>query len=118
MSRALGAAFLSHQIEQLEKSVNRPSRGSRPGGGRGNSKRGSFLSSRQGPQSIPGKNSKEKHGDDSGEPKPSGASNDVIHKDADIVIVDASILVYALEQLKVWCKKNREEVVIIPLEGG
>ena len=38
-------------------------------------------------------------------------------KDADVVIVDASVLVHALPQVKKWCRDGREEVVIVPLEG-
>lgn len=38
-------------------------------------------------------------------------------KDADIVIVDASVLVNALGQIKKWCREGREEIVIIPLEA-
>lgn len=39
-------------------------------------------------------------------------------KDADIVVVDSSVLVNALYQVKKWCKEGRKEVIIIPLEGG
>lgn len=38
-------------------------------------------------------------------------------KDADIVVVDASVLIHALYQVKKWCRDGREEVIIIPLEG-
>ena len=38
-------------------------------------------------------------------------------KDADVVVVDASLLVHALGQLKAWCRKDREEIVVVPLEG-
>jgi hypothetical protein len=38
-------------------------------------------------------------------------------KDADVVVVDASVLVHALHQVKRWCREGREEVVIVPLEG-
>lgn len=38
-------------------------------------------------------------------------------KDADVVVVDASVLVHALYQVKKWCRDGREEVIIIPLEG-
>ena len=38
-------------------------------------------------------------------------------KDADVVIVDASVLVHGLYHLKKWCRDGREEVVIVPLEG-
>lgn len=38
-------------------------------------------------------------------------------KDADIVVLDASVLVHALDQLKKWCKSKREEIIVVPLEG-
>jgi hypothetical protein len=38
-------------------------------------------------------------------------------KDADVVVVDASVLVHALHHVKKWCREGRDEVVIIPLEG-
>lgn len=40
-----------------------------------------------------------------------------LEKDADVVVVDASVLVHALSQLKKWCKDGRPEVILIPLEG-
>ena len=38
-------------------------------------------------------------------------------KDADIVVVDVSVLVHGISHLKKWCREGRQEVVIIPLEG-
>lgn len=38
-------------------------------------------------------------------------------KDADVVVVDASVLVNALGQVKKWCRDGQEEVIIVPLEG-
>lgn len=38
-------------------------------------------------------------------------------KDADIIVVDASVLVHALHQVKKWCRDGRDEIVIVPLEG-
>ena len=38
-------------------------------------------------------------------------------KDADIVVVDASVLIHALGQVKKWCREGREEIIIAPLEG-
>jgi hypothetical protein len=40
-----------------------------------------------------------------------------IEKDADVVVVDASVLVHALYQVKKWCKDGRQEKIIVPLEG-
>ncbi|KAG1869152.1 hypothetical protein C8R48DRAFT_597977, partial [Suillus tomentosus] len=36
-------------------------------------------------------------------------------KDADMVVVDASVLVHALHQVKKWCRDGRDEIVIVPL---
>lgn len=40
-----------------------------------------------------------------------------MEKDADVVVVDASVLVHALYQVKKWCKDGRQEKIIVPLEG-
>ena len=39
-------------------------------------------------------------------------------KDADVIVVDASVLVHAIGQVKKWCKDGRKEIVIVPLEGA
>jgi len=38
-------------------------------------------------------------------------------KDADIIVVDASVLVHALYQVKKWCRDGRKEILIVPLEA-
>jgi hypothetical protein len=38
-------------------------------------------------------------------------------KEADVIIVDASVLVNALGQVKKWCRDGQEEIIIVPLEG-
>jgi len=117
MSRALGAAFLSHQVEQLERSVGRqPRNGS--GGGRGG-KRGSFSGSRQAPRSREQKDATKepRTSEDGGRGETRRRSGEAMRKDADIVVVDASVLVHALGHLKGWCREGRQEVVVIPLEG-
>lgn len=134
MSRALGAAFLSHQVEQLEKSVTnragvgnwrdrRQSQANNPGPiVHGTNERGTKRS----PHAQSGKpikkkggeaeeNEREKNGLRLGrrsteEPKKG-------EKDADVIVVDSSVLVNALYQVKKWCKEGREEILIIPLEG-
>lgn len=141
MSRALGAAFLNHQVEQLEKTV------SRNGNASGNwrtRKQGGFNADVQGstgrnsakrqplPPHTPGVKiirRKEKGGDDGRggmkeelESRSSAESARVAmdkqsEKDADIVVVDASVLVNALNQIKKWCRDGRQEIVIVPLEG-
>lgn len=37
-------------------------------------------------------------------------------KDADIIVLDASVLIHALGQLKKWSRDGREETIIVPLE--
>jgi hypothetical protein len=128
MSRALGAAFLNHQVEQLEKSV---SNGPGPGNWRtrrqaqagynhltdthNNTKRpphptavghGRKKSIEVAEQDVVESRQGRKSGEESR-----------IEKDADIVVVDASVLVHALYQVKKWCREGRQERVIVPLEG-
>jgi hypothetical protein len=38
-------------------------------------------------------------------------------KDADVIVIDASVLIHALGQLKKWSRDGREEIIIVPLEG-
>ena len=132
MSRALGAAFLSHQVEQLEKTVSTgPASGNwrarrqaeyhLPMGGRAtigndNTKRPSAISGFKpgGRKSIeiaePELGMEQKQGRRSFE-------GHRVEKDADVVVVDASVLVHALYQVKKWCKDGRQEKIIVPLEG-
>ncbi|KAF9446425.1 hypothetical protein P691DRAFT_794472 [Macrolepiota fuliginosa MF-IS2] len=147
MSRALGAAFLNHQVEQLEKSVsaNSPSSGNwrdrkhvptnqyntppqyatkhtpmAPGIKIVHRKKGGDAPSHaskkpvvretpsNGPRvhdSAPVKVHGHGHGGDKGD------------KDADIIVVDASVLVHALYQVKKWCRDGRKEILIVPLEA-
>lgn len=155
MSRALGAAFLSHQVEQLEKTVSnggnnynswrdrdRDYRRLSPPGGVIISGTSPTNSAKRGP-AKPGKKKnthdfvverrERREARKSAEGRPSGEEIRAIttggvgsgwakgpkenDKDADVVVVDASVLVHALHQVKKWCKEGREEVIIIPLEG-
>lgn len=169
MSRALGAAFLTHQVEQLEKTVsagpgsrnwrdrdkkpphtsNHPNqalfgqRQSKPGelwipdgNGRGTfgRKRGGGASRRLGG----GEREREREfpGEGGGGPKilnrntrkeEGGLGNRFgeaqtrkiqrKEKDADVVVLDASVLLNGLWQVKKWCRDGRDEIVIVPLEG-
>ena len=128
MSRALGAAFLSHQVEQLEKSVHTAGNWRERRNpdnwraGAGDTKR-SFA----GPKVI------QRRRDDSVEGKPRQPSPKMEReherrdrrseegrgtpKDADVVVLDASVLIHGLYHLKKWSRDGREEVVIVPLEG-
>ena len=124
----MGAAFLSHQVEQLEKSVNNRT----PGTANWRDRR--VPHSDQG-----GRNSSEKHHNPSGalssrrvsgsppkqriDDRPLKVSSDKKQKrgqntkDADVIILDASVLIHALGQLKKWSRDGREEIIIVPLEG-
>ena len=138
MSRALGAAFLSHQVEQLEKSV--ASNGNSSGNWRdrknGNAngyrpispnapKRGQIqhLGPGTGGKVPPRKSLNQKTAggevkdDCKGGPRRRSQEEERVGKDADLIVVDASVLIHALYQVKKWCRDGREEVVIVPLEG-
>ncbi|KAG6908563.1 hypothetical protein DXG01_004121 [Tephrocybe rancida] len=149
MSRALGAAFLNHQVEQLEKSVsgttgpasgNWRRRQSPPGGApvaNGNIKRppmapGIKVASRRPGEESQAARKARAPGRDPGagiiriqpqdvrkKTRDDERSRDDRRdeKDADVVVVDASVLVHALYQLKRWCRDGREEIVIVPLEA-
>ncbi|KAJ3718085.1 hypothetical protein DFJ43DRAFT_1208493 [Lentinula guzmanii] len=130
MSRALGAAFLNHQVEQLEKSIGNAhgpsSRNWRERTSKydsGNNSNSNHPTTKRVPKAV----NKKRDGEyqllskDRDSPKPDQGSKRRSHeskeKDADIVILDASVLVHALNYLKKWCKQGREEVVIVPLEA-
>lgn len=135
MSRALGAAFLNHQVEQLEKTVT--------GTGSGN-----WRDRRQTQGNGPPPNNAIRRGPNppgvkvvprrKQDPTPMTTTRDKVQaepprtisvsptarrrseeetKDGDIVVVDASVLVHALYKVKKWCRDGRQEVVIVPLEG-
>lgn len=130
MSRALGAAFLNHQVEQLEKSVHtagnwrerRSPDNWRAGAGTGDNKR-----------NFAGQKVIQKRREDSVESRPRQPSPKMEReherrdrrseegrgpqKDADVVVVDASVLIHGLYHLKKWSRDGREEIVIVPLEG-
>ncbi|KAK0471371.1 hypothetical protein IW261DRAFT_1425182 [Armillaria novae-zelandiae] len=134
MSRALGAAFLNHQVEQLEKTV--VSNGPASGNWRDRKQPHSTPPQKRGANSPNNKaNNRRKGGDistpkerdagprggrnlDSAQPKRRFPGEEKNEKDADVVIVDASVLVHALDNLKKWCRNGREEVIIVPLEAN
>ena len=127
MSKALGAAFLNHQVEQLEKSVRNGSgsewRGRRNGPpstdtysrttNSTNARNAWSTPTPKPPPKILTKN-------------PEGPNGNVLdfkkgrseaEKEADVVIVDASVLIHNIPQVKKWCRDGRDEIIIIPLEG-
>ncbi|KAG7087339.1 hypothetical protein E1B28_013315 [Marasmius oreades] len=129
MSRALGAAFLSHQVEQLEKSL---SKGASSGNWRDrrytqhNNNLYSSGANKKAPSSPKNANSRKKVNEAQAigvreAPSEAGSnrrkSREESEKDADIIVVDASVLVHSLNQLKKWSRNGRNEVVIVPLEA-
>ena len=131
MSRALGAAFLNHQVEQLEKSVssNGPTSGNwrdRKHPATGSAKRDpSSPAVKMAPKTkvetkaLPMKE-RDRAFDGNSATSPSmkrTSAEDKREKDADIIVVDASVLIHALYQVKKWCRDGRQEIVIVPLEG-
>ncbi len=140
MSRALGAAFLHHQVEQLEKTIssNGPTSGNwreRKGftnGSPGSGRRGPISPGAKVPQRkkigeaaatlsrerVPVKGDEFNRNLNSGpEIIRRSVEQERKEKDADIVVVDGSVLIHALYQVKKWCRDGREEVIIVPLEG-
>ncbi|KXN84653.1 hypothetical protein AN958_12031 [Leucoagaricus sp. SymC.cos] len=146
MSRALGAAFLNHQVEQLEKSVSANS----PSSGNWRDRKNTTPNQFNAPPQYSGKRTPmapgikivhRKKGGDAPSPlakekpvvkeihtrrpavneailsQPSGDKGEQGDKDADIIVVDASVLVHALYQIKKWSKDGRKEVIIVPLEA-
>lgn len=140
MSRALGAAFLSHQVEQLEKSVSaappRPSPSRNHNNNNNNNWRDRQRShpqqsadSKRGQLPIGGiritttthahQQHQQQQKERPGMAKNRGAEDakKTSAKEADVIVVDASVLVNALGQVKKWCKDGQEEIIIVPLEG-
>ena len=146
MSRALGAAFLTHQVEQLEKSVSAsPPRNNNNTYNHNNNWRDRQRShpstdSKRGQLPVGGirfttttspptanqpyqRDQKERPMNVGAGPRKRGADDfhprkgGVKEKDADVIVVDASVLVNALGQVKKWCRDGQEEIIIVPLEG-
>ncbi|KAI0084217.1 hypothetical protein BDY19DRAFT_554277 [Irpex rosettiformis] len=132
MSKALGAAFLSHQVEQLEQKVSGRGSGGAERGGGGNWREGRRSQTYQGRGG--GAGNQRRGGGGGGGVKGPGRRNTSgpeserglfeesrgpprEDKDADVVVVDASVLVHGISHLKKWCREGRQEVVIIPLEA-
>lgn len=119
MSRALGAAFLNHQVQQLEKTVHDVG----PGGTNWRDRRTPNHDRQDGRRhrGPPAKSPRKREGESTevdGEDKErTKRENGKLEKDADVIVVDASVLVHAIHQVKKWCRDGREEIVIVPLEA-
>jgi hypothetical protein len=140
MSRALGAAFLSHQVEQLEKSVSAAPPRPSPSRNHSNNNNNNW---RDRQRSHPQQSADLKRGQlpiggiritttthahqqpqQQQKERPGSTKNRGIEdtkktntKEADVIVVDASVLVNALGQVKKWCRDGQEEIIIVPLEG-
>jgi hypothetical protein len=144
MSRALGAAFLNHQVEQLERTTNNNSnnttRNTRSDASNWRARPESPTSSRRTtnpPAAAGGGGSPPRHARGKkpdirqqqqqqqtnatarrpGGGAGSGGAGARREKEADVVVVDASVLVHCISQIKAWCRDGREEVIIVPLEA-
>ncbi|EKM51412.1 uncharacterized protein PHACADRAFT_263518 [Phanerochaete carnosa HHB-10118-sp] len=115
MSKALGAAFLNHQVEQLEKTVSAKEHG----GWRDRKYNGPQASGNRRPAQGAGGGPKaaKKGGEMNGADERRKREGTAEEKDADIVVVDASVLVHGISQVKKWCREGRPEIVIVPLEA-
>lgn len=129
MSRALGAAFLSHQVEQLEKSVNNciPGTANRRDrriphgdlGGRNYSEKHHNSSGALPSRRVSGPQTKQLVDDKPPrDPSDRKQRRGQEFKDADVIVLDASVLIHALGRLKKWSRDGREEIIIVPLEGA
>ncbi|ETW76535.1 hypothetical protein HETIRDRAFT_327909 [Heterobasidion irregulare TC 32-1] len=135
MSRALGAAFLTHQVEQLEKSVSagpgarnwrerRPAPDSNVPSGRGvinyGGKRSPVPTGAKVARRKPGEGERERMAGEIRIKKREEERREERRepsKDADVVVLDSSVLIHALGQVKKWCRDGREEIIIVPLEA-
>ncbi len=135
MSRALGAAFLTHQVEQLEKSVSAAP--PRPSPSRNHNGNNNNWRDRQRPHPQPSADSKRgqlpiggiritttththqhQQKERQGAAKNRGTEDaEKTTKEADVIVIDASVLVNALGRVKKWCRDGQEEIIIVPLEG-
>jgi len=118
MSRALGAAFLSHQVAQLERAVAnstsnpRDSTAPRRGGGQRGRGRGAGpapgAGTGPGPKRAAAHRAHTSDDDNRSAQLPPGLS---------AVVLDASVLIYAPGAVKRWCKDDNGPDLVVPLEG-
>lgn len=101
LSRALGQAYLQHQVSQLEKSVGSMDISSGRGSSRGGGQRGRGRGRGQGQAA------------DEGIGK--GKAKQEVEK-VQVRVLDASVLVHALAVVKRWTK-DRKVRLVIPLDG-
>ncbi|KAI0033591.1 hypothetical protein K488DRAFT_77807 [Vararia minispora EC-137] len=141
MSRALGAAFLTHQVEQLEKTVQNTEARTYSWRDRDNNQcdrkqiadrdrtgRAAFATApKRTPAPVGGIRVATKGVPPSVRQNASFKTHNVDEtrelrgakeaKQADIIVLDASVLVHALNQVKKWCRDGQDEILIVPLEA-
>jgi hypothetical protein len=129
MSRALGAAFLSHQVAELETRVGGmdiagSSRGNPRGRGRGRGEhrgrgrgrgRGTHIQRQSFSEADDDLRSSTELNMPRSPPPPAEREKRTL---AQVIVLDSSVLVHALNQVKRWCKEDRKEVLVVPLEGA
>lgn len=102
MSKALGQAFLSHQVRRLEEDTG--GRGRNPNR-RGSSRTHPNINTQ--PRISPTKRN-----------LPNTASKDEGAQSIPRrIVLDASVLIHALDQVRKWSTTGNEIKIIIPLEG-
>ncbi|KAB5591197.1 hypothetical protein CTheo_5371 [Ceratobasidium theobromae] len=130
MSRALGAAFLSHQVAELERTNQQRSRTPRSRGGRSGGMRRAERDDydpdfdRARAKAAFGIHTDEswrrpQSSDDTASESTSPPRQTLIldrPPRADVIVVDASVLIHALGAVQRWCHNGHTEVVI-PLEA-
>jgi len=105
MSKALGQAFLSHQVRKLEEDAG--------GRGRGSNRRGSFRTHSD--MNYNARNAATRRG-----AVHAASHNGTAHpipKAPSRIVLDTSVLIHALDQVRKWCSPDNETKIVIPLEG-
>ncbi|TFK51364.1 hypothetical protein OE88DRAFT_1725752 [Heliocybe sulcata] len=107
MSRALGAAFLNHQVEQLEKTVT-----SGPGTNSNNWRDRKRSPNGQVDRSVTptGRGKRAPVAGAGKAERPRTRDGERRDKDADVVVIDASVLIHCIGQFKRWCRDERQEI--------
>lgn len=105
MSKALGQAFLSHQVRQLEENTGskKPPRRNFSGGTYNRTLNASNQRPKPGLVDVSRTTA----------PAPKAAPGPTPKK----IIIDSSVLVHALDQVRKWCSADGTQQLIIPLEG-
>jgi hypothetical protein len=121
MSKALGAAFLSHQVEQLESKLNkmdvedRRTSGGAPQLYDPNKRLDKNPQSANSQRSIRGRGTAKVPSDKTQHFQPRKVSGG-LENHLETIVLDSSVLIHALDQVHKWCKPHRTEALVVPLE--